>query len=107
MLSGSKLYGDGALFGSVPECSPQNRMKLVDSRVRFCAHGTLPLFQPAGTWTVLVAADAGEVNRGTVTWAMARPSRTHLSATSRRRPIRLDMAIPHWANFCRCLLLAF
>src|SRR5690348_16357822 len=66
MLSGSKLYGEGALFGSVPDFSPHSRMKLADSLDRFVAHGTSPVAcQLAGMYRVFVAADADGMRFGT------------------------------------------
>ena len=44
MLFGSKVYGDGADTGLVPDRSPHSRMKFVDSRLRSAAHGTSPVW---------------------------------------------------------------
>src|SRR5689334_1879814 len=92
MLSGSKVYGEGADFGSVPDFSPQKRMKFVDSFVRFCAHGTLPLPQSEGTWTVFAAAEADGRIRGTASGTSASPQRTASATRSLRR---VTMPVPY------------
>src|SRR6266540_4804021 len=95
MLSGSKRKSAGALFGSVPDFSPHSRMKLADSLVRFCAHGTSPVAaQLAGMYTVLAAAEADGMRVGTR--KLAAPSAASRPATSayRRQWVKRVMGDP-------------
>lgn len=88
MLSGSKRNSFGALLGSVPDFSPQSRMKLADSLVRFVAQGTSPvLCQRSGIQTVLAAAAAAGVDCGTTTGAVLSTTSAN-TASQRRHPDR-------------------